>query len=58
MKNKNEKKGLLERLLGDKKEKKSSCCCGSLIIEEIPEEENANPDQKTTKDKEGNPCCG
>ena len=47
MKNENGKKGLFDRLNGNKKTKKSSCCC-NFEIEEIPEK---NDDKKSEKSK-------
>ena len=55
MKNENEKKGLLERLLGSKKEKKGSCCC-NFEVEEIPEE-NDNKKESQKAEGDGKSCC-
>lgn len=55
MKNENEKKGLLERLLGSKKAKKGSCCC--IQLEELPEENTDNRDQKTEEKDNCSSCC-
>lgn len=45
---KNEKKkGLLERLFGSNKDKKGSCC-GSFELEELPEENAENKNQKNS----------
>jgi len=55
MKNENEKKGLLSRLLGGQKEKTNSCC-GGFRIEEIPEESAENKDAKVVSKPEDN-CC-
>lgn len=57
MKSENEKKGLFENLFGSKKTKKNSCCCGSFEVEEIPDDKDGNPNEKTPKDKKGNSCC-
>lgn len=52
MKSENAKKGLFERLTGNKDNKKSSCCC-CVEIEEIPDEnENAEGGKNTGKDKD------
>jgi hypothetical protein len=51
MKNKKEKKGLFKRLTENKKANKSSCC-GNFIIEELPEENTDNPDDKNLKKTE------
>lgn len=56
MKNENKKKGLFERLMGNKKAKKSSCC-GSIELEEIPEENTDNKNEKLPKEEKGNSCC-
>jgi len=52
----NEKKGLFERLTGNKKVKKSSCC-GSFEIEELPEENADNKNDKISKKEKSNSCC-
>ena len=56
MKNENEKKGLFGRLAGNKNTKKSSCCC-NFEVEELPEENSGNKDEKETKKDKGNSCC-
>lgn len=56
MKNENEKKGLFERLAGSRKAKKSSCCC-NIEVEEIPEENADNKDEKECCKEKGNSCC-
>ena len=53
---KNEKKGLFGRLVGDKKTKKSSCCC-SFEIEELPEENADNKNEKISSNEDNNSCC-
>ena len=56
MKRESEKKGLLERLFGNKETKENSCCC-NFEVEEIPEENNTDKNEnKQPKDK-GNSCC-
>lgn len=56
MKNENEKKGLFDHLAGKKKTKKSSCC-GSFEIEEIPDENIDDKNEKTPKQDKSNSCC-
>lgn len=56
MKNENEKKGLFDRLNGNKKTKKSSCCC-NFKVEEIPEEKNDNKGEDKSQKGKGNSCC-
>lgn len=53
MKNENEKKGLLGRLIGGKKE--NNCCCGNFRIEEIPEE--ADPKKNESNSTQNSNCC-
>lgn len=57
MKNENEKKGLFDRLNGNKKAKESSCCC-NFEVEEIPEDNNENKNEKKPRKDKGNSCCG
>jgi hypothetical protein len=54
MTEKNEKKGLFQRLTAFSKPKKNSCCC-SIELEEIPEEKNEKNEIK--KEKKSS-CCG
>ena len=56
MGNQNEKKGLFDRLNGNKKAKKSSCC-GSFEIEEIPEENKDKKEDKVPPKGKGGCCC-
>lgn len=55
MKKENEKKGILERLIGGKKDSKNSCC-GGFRIEEIPMEPTDSNDSKD-QPKGKNSCC-
>lgn len=52
----NEKKGLFARL--NVKKKTRSSCCGSFEIEEIPEENNDQKNEKKPSEDKGNSCCG
>ena len=56
MKNENEEKGLFRRLVGSKKAPKSSCCC-SVELEELPEENADNKNEKEPHKEEENSCC-
>lgn len=53
--NGNEKKGLFARLAESKKSQKNSCCC-NIELEEIPEENNKNASESTSK-KSPDSCC-
>jgi len=59
MNNEEQKKSLLERLMGSKKTKENSCCC-NFELEEIADENcadaNRNQDEGPGK-TDGNPCC-
>jgi len=55
MKNENEEKRLLRRLVGNKNSKRSCCC--NFEVEELPEENSDNKDMKETKKDNGNSCC-
>ena len=56
MKNENEKKGFFERLFGSKETKKCSCCC-NFEVEELPEENTDDKNEKESSKDEGNSCC-
>lgn len=59
MKNENEKKGLLARLIGRNKSKKGPCpCCGGLVIEEVPEDEKKDKESERSSKGKGPSCCG
>lgn len=56
MRNEEERKSFLSRLIGSRKDPKNSCC-GNFKIEELPKEP---ADNKKTNDssKANNKCCG
>lgn len=56
MKSENEKDGIFRRLVGNKKAPKSPCCC-NVELEEIPEENADNKDEKESHKEEENSCC-
>ena len=58
MKNENEKKGLLARLLGRNKAGKGACpCCGGLVIEEVPEDKVEDKESEKSPKSKGPSCC-
>ena len=57
MKNEDEKKGLFARLTGKGKASQSPCC-GGFVIEEVPEEEKKDKNEKDSPKVKRNSCCG